>query len=706
MPIEIRVGAPNITIHHDRSVLVTEPDGCMRQPSQKGLYYLDTRLISGIEITGNGKKWQLLSWGNEAYNSARIVLANAVMNTTGGPIKKHSLGLTISRTLDSTMREDMSITNYGERAARFRLQLEITSDFADLFEVKRGERSHRTGIKSDWSEEQQTLSHRYWNEDFFRGVSITILECSANPSFANGKIYFPIDIEPGGHWRARLVYEFSAGDDAFSRRRLASTNPSETKRCKPSTVSSSWSDFNRIARQAAEDAVALRLTAPDNSQDIIPAAGVPWFLTLFGRDSIIASLQYQLIDANFARGALDLLASMQADRIDDFRDAEPGKIPHEMRHGELAHFNKIPHNPYYGTADATPLYLILLHAAWKRTGDRSLLEKHLATAENCLAWINDYGDRDGDGFQEYEKRSPRGYENQSWKDAQDAILYPDGSCVKGPKALCELQGYVFDAWLKMAEVFDELGSKGKAKELRRKADELYRRFNETFWCEEAGFYALALDGDKTPVMSVASNPGHCLWSGIVPNDRARKVVDRLLQADMWSGWGIRTLSSRHPGFNPYAYQVGAVWPHDNSIIALGMKRYGFHAEANKIVRAVCEAGSFFVSNRLPELFAGVDRRETGFPIRYIGANVPQAWASGAIYAFVQAMIGFLPNIPRGILELDPSLPDWLPELKIENLRLGDRKVDLRFWREGEQTLFKVVRGDCSQIFRRETTTKG
>ena len=394
---------------------------------------------------------------------------------------------------------------------------------------------------------------------------------------------------------------------------------------------------------------------------------------------------------------LDRLGELQAREIDDYRDAEPGKIPHELRHGELAFFHKIPHTPYYGTADATPLYLILLHSAWKRTGDDSLIHRHLDTAQACLNWIDQYGDRDGDGFQEYQTRSSAGYENQSWKDAGDAILYPDGTNVKGPKATCELQGYVFDAWLRMAEVYDALGQSDRAGELRRKAAELHRRFNEAFWDEEAGFYALALDGDKKRVMSIASNPGHCLWSGIVPPDRARRVVDRLMQPDMWSGWGIRTLSAKHPAYNPFSYQNGSVWPHDNSMIAIGMKRYGFTDEVGKISGAICEAADCFVANRLPELFSGIDRNEVGFPLRYLGANVPQAWATGAIFALAQAWTGFQPDLPHGRLVLDPVLPAWLDVLELRNLRLGKRSVDLRFMREGKTTRFEVTKGDGKGI---------
>ena len=451
---------------------------------------------------------------------------------------------------------------------------------------------------------------------------------------------------------------------------------------------------------------ALRLpTAGTDHLVFMPAAGLPWFIAPFGRDSLIVSLQNNLIYPEFARGALEILGSRQAKEVDNYRDAEPGKILHEMRFGELAHFKLIPHTPYYGTADTTPLYLITLHAAWRGTGDRALLEQHLETAEGCLSWIDNYGDRDGDGFQEYQTRSPVGYENMSWKDSGDCVVYPDGSLVKGPKALCELQGYVYSAWIRMAEVFDALGKPDRAQALRAKAGALFDRFNKVFWDEELGFYAYALDGEKKKVLTVASNAGHCLWSGIVPPERAKKVVERLMAPDMWTGWGIRTLSANNPAFNPYNYQTGLVWPHDNAIIAFGFKLYGFGAEAAGIAHDVSVAASYFRCNQLPELYTAFERDDSNFPVQYIGANVPQAWAAGSSFMLTQAMLGFLPDAPRNKLYVDPSLPRWLPDLIVQDLHVGEHKIDIRFWREGEQTAFEVTTGDPKLVERCEIESK-
>lgn len=366
------------------------------------------------------------------------------------------------------------------------------------------------------------------------------------------------------------------------------------------------------------------------------------------------------------------------------RDAEPGKILHEIRYGELAHFKRIPHTPYYGTADATPLYLIVLHEAWKWTNDEQLLRRHLDTAEHCLEWIDQYGDLDGDGFQEHQSRSGQGYENVGWKDGLDSVVYPDGRNVPQPKALVELQGYVFDAWMRMAEVYDALGNPSRASALRDRARALQAQFEERFWCEEIGSYAFALDPEKERVPTVVSNAGHALWSGIASPEHAARVVQRMLEPDMLSGWGVRTLAASHPAFNPYAYQRGAVWPHDNGIIALGFRRYGYVEEAGRVAREVLDAARSFTSYRLPELYGGIQRAPHAFPVQYLGANVPQAWAAGTVFHLLQAMLGLRADAPNGRLLVAPHVPSWLGDIELRGVRVGNAQLDLRCWRDHEE----------------------
>jgi glycogen debranching enzyme len=399
---------------------------------------------------------------------------------------------------------------------------------------------------------------------------------------------------------------------------------------------------------------------------------VPWFVTLFGRDSLIVSMQGISGFPEFASGALRRLSTLQATTDDPERDMEPGKVPHEIRHGELAQLGILPFQPYYGTHDATSLFVIVLSYLYDWLGDPEVLRRYLPNAEAAMAWIDRYGDRDKDGFQAYATRSSHGYYNQGWKDAGDAIPEADGSLAPLPIATCELQGYAFDAKVRMAGVYDVLGRPKDARRLRREAKRLYERFNEEFWWEEEGTYYLGLNGRKEPIRSVASNAGHLLQSAIVPEDRAARVVRRLMADDMWSGWGIRTLSSEHPAYNPFSYHTGSVWPHDNATIAGGFRRYGFPDEAAQVAKGIFDAAERLVGVRLPELFSGLPRVPASFPVPYLGANVPQAWAAGSVFRFVAILCGLHATMDENgpKLYVNPALPAWLPEISIRNLRLG------------------------------------
>ena len=707
MPLQVQVGPPQIAIHQGQTVLVTDPSGQIRSPSERGLYFLDTRIISDWSIYADGEPWVLLNGGEVAYYATRIFLTNGDFLTQDGPIAARTLALVISRELDGGMHEDLDITNHGVGPVRFNFEISPRCDFADVFEVKSNKIVRRGQISTVWKPETQALVNTYQNADFMRSVTITAV--GAPTVFANGRLSFGVALESGATWHCCLHYDLTDGKTQVCAPADCVAHDAQSRhadhladwRDRVLRFTSSNEEYYRFYAQAIDDMAALRL--PSTSGDhmvFVPAAGLPWFMAPFGRDSLVVSLQNIIVYPEFARGALEVLGGLQATERDDYRDAEPGKIMHELRYGELAHFKLIPHTPYYGTADATPLWLITLHAAWRATGDRNLLEQHRKTAEACLVWIDEFGDRDGDGLQEYQTRSSAGYENMGWKDSGDAVMYTDGSLVRGPKALCELQGYVYMAWQCMAEVYAALGENARAEALTAKAAALFEKFNALFWDEAGGYYAFALDGDKKPVLSVASNPGHCLWSGIVPPDRAARVVARLMAPDMWSGWGIRTLSAEHVSFNPYAYQLGAVWPHDNSIIAMGFKRYGFHAEAAQVARAISGAASYFQGSQLPELYAGIQKDGTNFPVQYLGANVPQAWAAGSAFMLLQAMLGLVPDAPRQSLFIDPALPKWLPEVTLSKLTVGRNELSIRFWRDGDATRHEVLAGDPAWVKRR------
>src|SRR6266508_116269 len=561
-----------------------------------------------------------------------------------------------------------------------------------------GGRGH---IETEWRKSPGELRVSYANGDFRRALIYRLLNCDTLPYYGNGRVSFVVALAAGKSWHTCAEYVLVSGDQArapvygcLHREESHLDRLQAEWLARATRITTANEDIYRFWRQSLEDMGALRLHEEDYASNLwLAAAGVPWYVTVFGRDSLIASMQNMIVDPTFALGALRWLGELQATEADDWRDAQPGKIPHEMRFGELAHLRKIPHIPYYGTADATALYLIVLHEAWRWLGEIELLREYREIAVGCLDWIDRHGDLDGDGFQEYETRSPVGYENQGWKDASDAVVYPDGSQVRQPKALCELQGYVFDAWMRMAEVFDVLEEPERSAQLRGKAELLRARFEDRFWCEEIGSYVFGLDREKRQIKTVVSNAGHCLWSGIASPERAARVVARLLEPDMWSGWGIRTLSAGNPAYHPFSYQRGSVWPHDNGIIALGFKRYGFGGEAARVARDLSEAASSFELYRIPELYGGVPRGATSFPVQYPGANAPQAWAAGSIFHCIQAILGLGADAPSGRLLIAPELPHWLPDIVLHGLKVGGARVDLRFWREGDRSRWEVLGQD-------------
>lgn len=709
--MKISVGAPILTINHGSTFMVTDLAGQINPDSPLGIFCDDTRFLSYYAIYIDGHSWIRLTSTTTTYYAAQVYLRNPEFTSRDGTVPKSSLSLIISRTVEEGIHEELDLTNYGLKPVSFNLEIALRSDFADIFEVESRSFVRRGHIETRWNVQDNELHTSYTNGDFYRCLIYKPSECTSPPHYANGRITFEVKLEPGEKWQANCNYILADNQHVRKPANLSYESAVDLNVVDTgieqlhnqwvesvTNIEISNEDVKRLYRQSVEDIGALRLYDYDFAPDVwLPAAGVPKFVTLFGRDSLIISLQNMTIHPGFARGSLKKLAQLQATEIDDWRDAQPGKILHEIRQGELAHLKQIPHTPYYGTADATPLFLILLHETWKWLGDNSLLREYRDVALRCLEWIDKYGDFDGDGFQEYQMRSANGIENQGWKDSGEAIVYPDGSQVKGTKALCELQGYVFDAWVRMAEVFAALGDREFSTELRTKAAKLRTQFEERFWCEDIGFYAFTLDPDKKPVKTIASNPGHCLWSGIISPERAERVVKRLLEPDMWSGWGIRTLSTHNPAYSPFSYHLGSVWPHDNSIIALGFKRYGFGAEVAEIARCIFEAGSYFANYRLPELYAGVERKPGSFPVPYKEANVPQGWAAGSVFQLLQAMLGLQADAPNNHLYVEPHLPEWLPEITLRRLEVGKSLIDLRFWREGEHTRWNasVQKGDVT-----------
>jgi glycogen debranching enzyme len=696
-----------LTINQGTIFMVTDERGEIDAENEHGVFGGDTRLVSHYRLYLNGVPWTLLTSSTIQYYAARVELTNPTISTDIGLLAEHQVGLTLRRRVSASIHEDLDLVNYSESAVHFQLEIALRSDFADIFEVRQHDGIRRGNTQSRWNDERSELATTYINGDFHRAATFQLFSPDSPPLFANGRVIFDIALEPGHSWHTCAVYHLDDGRGWHSAdHHRAQADPDHLDlgalqaewKGRATRLTSSNEDVYRAFTQSVEDMGALRMHEQDLAHNVwVPAAGVPWYVALFGRDSLIASLQSMMVSAPFARGALQRLSEYQADAIDDWRDAEPGKIPHELRVGELAHLNKVPHTPYYGTADATILYLIVLHEAWCWTGDEAMVRRHLDTARRCLYWIERYGDFDGDGFQEYRARGPQGYHNMGWKDSWDAVMYADGRQVAQPKALVELQGYVFDAWRRMAELFEALGDGDQARELRACAERLRCKFEEAFWCEDLSFYAFGLDPLKLPIRSLASNAGHCLWSGIVQPDRAERVVRRFLQPDFWSGWGIRTLSAQHPGYNPYSYHRGSIWPHDNALIAAGFKRYGFADECSRVARDVFEAASYFEGYRLPELYAGLSRQAGSFPVQYLGANIPQAWAAGSVFQLLQSILGLRGDAPNRRLHVHPTLPRWLPDVRLDSLLVGETRLALRFWREDSASRWEVLAEDGPHV---------
>jgi glycogen debranching enzyme len=682
----VQVGPSTITINRDDRVLVCQPDARIVGSRDDGFFTRDTRLISGWTLTVNGRRPILLNSAPIRFYSARFEFTNERLIDESGPIDPHTLAVRIDRTIAGGVHEDLDIVNYGRRAVRLTIEVEIASDFADIFDVKNDGLIRRGTLNTRWFRSRGELRTTYVNRDFKRELLVEVDKAESTPQYANGRVVFVAELAPKAIWHTCLKWLPLFGGPQARRPSVLSCNavdapptaagvprlPAVRVATPTDTVRKSW-------EQAVRDLEALRLEDPTFERGVvIPAAGVPWFVTLFGRDTLVVSMQAIGGYPEFASGALRRLASLQADGDDPERDMEPGKIPHEVRHGELAQLGILPYSPYYGTHDATTLYIVVLSYLYHWLGDPAVIERFLPNAEAALRWIDQYGDRDRDGFQEYKTRSSHGYYNQGWKDAGDAIPAEDGTLAPLPLGVCELQGYVYDAKLRMADLYEMLGRRSDARRLRRQAVELFDRFNERYWWEEEGTYYLALDGEKRPVRSVASNPGHLLQSGIVPPERAARVVKRLMAPDMWSGWGVRTLSSDHPAYNPFSYHTGSVWPHDNAVAAGGFRRYGFADESATVAKGIFDAAERLAMYRLPELFSGLPRAEASFPVQYIGANVPQAWAAGSIIRLVAVLCGLHATAAGGDkrLYVDPALPSWLPELTLHDLRVGHGAVTL------------------------------
>jgi len=629
-----------------------------------GLFLEDTRFLSRWVLTVGGIRPKTLSVDEQAY--FKVQFFEAV--TTGTVYVDSHLSVIRRRSVSGGFQETIELENHGKDPVDLEIKLDVASDFADLFEVK--DKLAKVGqLYSNVDDGTITLGYR---RDSF--VRETVIKADKKGEVRADAFVFQVKIAPQSSW--------SVGFDVLARGRRADIEDLEAPRISTALqdtardrglqewiagaprLIATWDPLIKIYRRSLVDLAALRFET-GIAPGALPAAGLPWFMAVFGRDSLLTSFQSMAFVPELTAATLRALAILQARKEDPFRDSEPGKILHEVRLGEMTAFEARPQSPYYGAADATMLWLIMLEEYERWTGDTDIVRELEREARAALAWIDNYGDRDKDGYVEYERRQDTGLDNQCWKDSWDSIAFADGTLASTPRATCELQGYVYDAKHRCARLAREVwDDPALADKLDKEAEDLKRRFNKDFWIPERGFFALALDGQKRKVDSLTSNIGHLLWSGIADEEKAASCVKHLMSDELFSGWGIRTMASSEGSYNPIGYHVGTVWPHDSSFVAWGLRRYGYKAEAAKICRAILEAADLF-DGRLPEAFGGYPRTKTSYPVEYPTACSPQAWATGAPLLVLRTLLGLDSDGKHMII--DPAIPEPLGRIELLNI---------------------------------------
>jgi len=637
-----------------------------------GLFTFDTRFLSKWVLTINGERLNALSVDDLQYFETRFFLVPG----TGTVYVDSKLSVIRRRAVSNGFHEELTILNHDEEPVTLRVRIDAASDFADLFEVKDALRKKGKYVTRV---ERGQLVLGYERDTYRRS---TLISASAPAKLDEEGLTFELKLPPHGEWTTDLdvvatgiAYGKSPMRPA-ARRSGRRTMEADLERWLAGAprIECDWEPLKATYHRSLVDLAALRFAPPVAGGHSLPAAGLPWFMTMFGRDSIFTSLQALPFTPELAATTLLALGEWQGTKLDDFRDEDPGRILHEMRYGELTAFEERPHSPYYGCADATPLYLVLLDEYERWTGDRKLVRELELEARAALNWIDEYADLEGNGYVWYQRRNEKtGLENQCWKDSWDSISYRDGRLPGFPRATCELQGYAYDAKMRGARLARDVWRDPElADELEKQAADLKRRFNRDFWVEDEEYFALALDVEGKQVDALASNNGHLLWSGIVDKSKAKAVVRHLMGPRLFSGWGVRTLAEGEARFNPIGYHVGTVWPFDNSFIAWGLRRYGFKDEAAAIAAGILDAAEFF-DGRLPEAFGGYEREQTKYPVQYPTACSPQAWSTGTPLLLLRTMLGLEPVGEH--LVVDPALPAGIGHLELLDIPGRWRRVD-------------------------------
>lgn len=672
---------------------------------EEGLYHAGTRYLSTLLLRVGKDRPLLLSSSIKKNNDLLVVdLTNPdIYDEDRLLLPRGTLHIFRSTFLwEGVCYHRLRIKNFGMSPVASSLWLTLAADFADIFEV-RGTRRQQRGAYLDDVTTADSMILSYHGLDGVRRQAR--FDYSPAPQqLKHRRVRYDLALQPKEEIAIVMTVccDFEGQQCSAQAYDAALTQLSAVERpgrWDPCCVRSSHAEFNEWIDRATAD---LKMMTTKTSSGLYPYAGVPWFSTVFGRDGIITALQYLWLNPHMAQGVLGYLATHQARDVRPEQEAEPGKILHEVRSGEMAALGEIPFGKYYGSVDATPLFIMLAGAYFERTGDRAFIESIWPNIELALDWIDQWGDADGDGYVEYYRQTPKGLAQQGWKDSYDSVFHEDGMLATGPIALCEVQGYVYAARCRAAEMAIALNRHRQEEKLLAQARTLQDQFERDFWCEHIGTYVLALDGDKRPCRVRTSNAGHCLWTGIATPDHGKRTAHTLLEGDFFSGWGIRTLASRELRYNPMSYHNGSIWPHDNAIVAAGLARYGLHEEVGRILTAIFEASTFVDFHRLPELFCGFRRRPGEGPTLYPVACSPQAWSAGAVFMLLQASLGMSIDGPnRTISFRHPCLPEYLRELRISNLHVGDACVDLLFQWHTRDVGVNVLRkeGDLSVSIR-------
>ncbi len=687
----------NLTLIDGKTFLSTTISGDIMPPGAPdvGFFHDDTRFLSRLELRVDGYRTVVLSSSTEQTFASQIELTTgkSTMRETY-EIPENTVHIRREQLLSSeTLFDNFSFENFNFHELELNIELAYEADFMDVFQV-RGVAREKLGQYYLPVVRHDSIVFHYRGRDGV--VRETIIHLSPEPEMVDGttarwKLRLPpfkrfqlqTTVVPHVEGKRSRSVHPDFGQQLRSRREAIAEWASHS-----TSFSAGNSIFSEMVETCKADFHALQI--PEARERVI-AAGIPWFATMFGRDSIIAAYQSLMLNPRLATETLRVLASHQGKEKNDWRDEEPGKILHEYREGEMTRAGEMPFGPYYGSVDATPLWLILLSETFNWTADEQLVKDLLPNAYRALEWIDSYGDLDGDGFVEYQRRSSKGLANQGWKDSWDAIMHHDGEVAKSPIALCEVQGYVYEAKYRMASLMRSFGDIKTADRLKKESAEMAKRFEKGFWMPKLGFYAMALDRDKRQTQVISSNPGHLLFTRMLAQERAKVVTQRFMRDDMFSGWGWRTMSRNERVFNPLSYHRGSVWPHDNSLIAHGMALYEFREPANQLFTALYQAALNFRDYRLPELFCGIERREHDEPVQYPVSCSPQAWASGSVFLILMSVLGIRPSAPRRELNIvNPALPEFLENLSIRNMRVGESRVGLDFTRRGERTFCNVV----------------